>query len=294
MLFAGRRIAGEGNAGGRCLAHVAEHHGLNVDGGAPAFGNVVQAAISDGALVHPTREHRADRPPKLLARRLRERLAQFFLDPGLVKCDDLLPFGGSQFGIEFPAKRGLAVLQDFLEHVVVQPHDDVGIHLDEAAVAVIGKALVAGIGRKSLHRLVVEAEIENRVHHARHRGTGTRTDRDEQQLLRIAETAAGKLRYMVERGLDLGVERSRECLPVGIKPVAHLGGDGEPRRHRQAEAAHFGEIGALAAQQIPVASPPFGRSVAEGVNPFGHACSPGFGDEKDWRRRKLPPTLDAI
>ena len=72
-LLAGRRVAGEGDAGRRGLAHVAEHHGLHVDGGAPALGNVVQAAIGDGARVHPAREHRADRAPELLLRVLRER-----------------------------------------------------------------------------------------------------------------------------------------------------------------------------------------------------------------------------
>ena len=42
QLLAGRRIAGEGNAGGRGLAHIAEHHGLHVDRGAPAFRDIVQ------------------------------------------------------------------------------------------------------------------------------------------------------------------------------------------------------------------------------------------------------------
>ena len=74
-LLAGRRIAREGNAGRRGVAHVAEHHRLHVDRGAPAFRNVVQPAIGDGARVHPRAEHRADRAPQLLARVLRERLA---------------------------------------------------------------------------------------------------------------------------------------------------------------------------------------------------------------------------
>ncbi len=38
-------------------------------------GDVVQAAIGDGARVHPAAEHRADRAPELLLRVLRERLA---------------------------------------------------------------------------------------------------------------------------------------------------------------------------------------------------------------------------
>ena len=63
FFLAGRGIAREGDAGGRGLAHIAEHHGLHVDRGAPAFRNSVQAAIGDGALVHPRAEHRADGAP---------------------------------------------------------------------------------------------------------------------------------------------------------------------------------------------------------------------------------------
>ena len=48
-----RRIAREGDAGGAIVAHVAEHHGLHVDRGTPAFGDRMQAPVGDGALVHP-------------------------------------------------------------------------------------------------------------------------------------------------------------------------------------------------------------------------------------------------
>ena len=49
QLFAGGGIAGEGDAGGRGFAAIAEHHGLHRDGGAPVLGNVVQPAIGVGA-----------------------------------------------------------------------------------------------------------------------------------------------------------------------------------------------------------------------------------------------------
>ena len=88
QVRAGRRIAREGDAGGAIVAHVAEHHGLHVDRGAPALGNRMQAAIGDGALVHPRVEHRADRAPELLARLLRERLAGALLDDLLVLGHD--------------------------------------------------------------------------------------------------------------------------------------------------------------------------------------------------------------
>ena len=99
-LLAGRRIAGEGDAGRRGVAHVAEHHRLHVDRGAPAFRNVVQAAIGDGARVHPRAEHRADRAPELLVRVLRERLALLLAHALLVARDHVDPVVGGQFGVE--------------------------------------------------------------------------------------------------------------------------------------------------------------------------------------------------
>jgi hypothetical protein len=75
LFLAGRGIAREGDAGRRGLAHIAEHHGLHVDRGAPAFRNVVQPPIGDGALVHPGAEHRADRAPQLRVRILRKKIS---------------------------------------------------------------------------------------------------------------------------------------------------------------------------------------------------------------------------
>ena len=46
----------------------------------------------------------------------------------------------------------------------------VGIHLNEAAIGVVGEAAVARAAGEPLDSLVVEAEIEHRIHHARHRG----------------------------------------------------------------------------------------------------------------------------
>ena len=62
-IGAGRRVAGEGDAGGAIAAHIAEDHGLHIDGGAPGGGNIVQAAVNDGPLVHPGFKHRADGAP---------------------------------------------------------------------------------------------------------------------------------------------------------------------------------------------------------------------------------------
>ena len=63
LVGAGRRIAGEGDARGAAIAHIAEDHRLHVYRSTPVGGNVMEAAIGDGALVHPGTEHRANGAP---------------------------------------------------------------------------------------------------------------------------------------------------------------------------------------------------------------------------------------
>jgi hypothetical protein len=74
----------------------------------------------------------------------------------------------------------LGDLQRFLERAVIEAEHDVGIHLDEAAIAVPGEARVAGRGGEALDAGVVEAEVEDRVHHAGHGDAGAGADGDEQ------------------------------------------------------------------------------------------------------------------
>jgi hypothetical protein len=60
------------------------------------------------------------------------------------------PFGGADIGVELMAETGLLILKDFLEHLVVEPHDHIGIHLDEPAVAVEGKPFIARVAGHGL------------------------------------------------------------------------------------------------------------------------------------------------
>ena len=89
-LLAGGRVAGEGHAGAAVLAHVAEHHGLNVDGGAEVVRDLVDLPVEDRPGVVPGIEHRLDRQPELIGRVLGKIGAGLLLDDRLVLLDDLL------------------------------------------------------------------------------------------------------------------------------------------------------------------------------------------------------------
>ncbi len=168
----------------------------------------------------------------------------------------------------------LGDLQRFLEHVVLQAEDDVRIHLDEAAVAVPGEARVAGDCGEALDRRVVEAEVEDGVHHPRHGDAGAGADRDEQGIGRVAEALAANALDMGEAFRHFGAEAVGKRLPFGIVTGAHLGRDGEARGHGQADRGHLGEVGALAAEERLVARLAVRDSAAEAVDVAGHAVTP--------------------
>ena len=120
-------------------------------------------------------------------------VVELCLDQGLVAGDDLGPILGAKLRVELEAFEIFVVLEDLLEQVMVDAEHHVGIHLDEAAIGVVGEAAVGRAPRQALDGLIVEAEIEHRVHHARHRGAGARAHRHEQRIVHIAETRAGDL-----------------------------------------------------------------------------------------------------
>ena len=168
----------------------------------------------------------------------------------------------------------LVLLEDLLEVVMLDVEHDVGIHLDEAAIGIPSEAVVPGRLRERLDGVVVEAQIQHRVHHAGHGGARARAHRNQQRIRRVAEFAPGDRLDMSERRVDLGGEFVGVFAPVGVERRANLRGDGEAGRHGQAQIGHFGEVRAFAAEQIAHLRLAFGLAVAERVNPLGHGAIP--------------------
>jgi hypothetical protein len=103
----------------------------------------MQPAIGDGARVHPAAEDRADGAPQLRLRILREGCAGLVQHEVLIGLDHLLPLMGGQRGVLHHAGIDLGLFDDLLEAVVIDAEHDAAEHLDEAAIAVPGKAAVA-------------------------------------------------------------------------------------------------------------------------------------------------------
>ena len=258
---------------------VAKHHGLHIDRRAPGLGNVVQLAVDAGTVVVPALEHRDDGAPQLLPRVGREVAADAGTDQRLEARDQFLQIVGVERGVELHAALLLDHVDDDLERVMVllghglQAHHHVAVHLHKTAVGIPGKARVAGLARQSEYGLVVQAQVQDRVHHAGHGGARAGAHRQQQRVLRIAKAPAHLCLHRLHAGQHLVTDqRQHRVAPLLGEGRAGFGADGEAGRHRNAQTAHFGQVGALAAEQVLHLGCAFGAAAAKQVNVFLVAC----------------------
>ena len=263
-FLAAGRIAGEGDASGAGVAHVAEDHRLHVDGRAPIVGDAVFAPINDRAVVIPGTENGADRAPELGARILRKRFAGALLDQILEALHEFfqiidreLDVGEIVVAVTFV----LEVLDHALERLVIfarallHAHHDVAVHLQKTAIRIPGEARVVRLLRDDLDHGVVHPEVEDGVHHPGHGIARAGADRNEQRTLFVAEFLADRFLHLGERGLDLRLQSARVGAFVFGKIGADLGRDRESGRDRQTDPRHLSEVGAFAAQERLHAGP---------------------------------------
>ena len=257
-LLAGRRIARESHTGARLVAGVAKDHRLDVDGGAPLGRDVVFPAVNDRAIVHPRTEHGANSAIELLPGIGGKFFSGAVSDKLLETDHEFLEIVGGQFGIV--DVRVIALMLEVVDHdferfvIFVGPllhaHHDVAVHLDKAPIAIPGESFVlCGCGERK-NRVVVEAQIEDRIHHAGHGVARARPHGNQQRhLLLVAERRAHDLFDLGDAVLDHALQFFRVRLLVGVVIGADFGRDRETGRNGQTDAAHFGEVCAFAAEQ---------------------------------------------
>ena len=146
--------------------------------------------------------------------------------------------------------RRLRLLERVVEALAADLHHDPPEHLDEAPVGVPAEPLVVGQPDHALQGLLVQAEVQDRVHHPGHRELAPGADAHEQRVGRIAEALAGPPLDFLDGLEDVVPQPVGQPLAGGEVVVAGLGRDREPGRRRQPGDRHLGEPGALAAEQV--------------------------------------------
>ena len=166
----------------------------------------------------------------------------------------------------FAPWAALAASSSRVEALAGHLHDDAPEHLDEAPVGVPAEPLVAGQGDEAVQRGLVEAQVEDRVHHAGHGELGARPHAHQERVGGVAEALAGLRLDRLDRLEDVVPQPVGQLLAGGEVVVAGLGGDGEAGRDRQARVGHLGEAGALAAEQVAHPRVALGLAAPEGVD----------------------------
>ena len=250
LLLARGGITREGNARAGAVAGVAEGHLLDVDGSAPLVGDLVHHAVDVRARVIPAAEHGLDGLDELLVRVLREGLVLVVLVDLLEDGDKLLEIVGIQINVVRDALGGLHLVDLFLEQALRHAHDDVCKHLHKAAVAVVGKARVAGLLGQALNGRVVQAEVEDGVHHAGHGLTRPGAHGHQQGIFHVAELLAGDLLKTLDVRKDVRLDLRIDLTAVRIVLRAGFRRDREALRHRHTGRCHLRQTGTLAAKRV--------------------------------------------
>ena len=251
LLSAVGRVARKGDAGRGGLTLVAKSHSLDVDGSTELVGDAVLFAVDAGALVHPAAKDGLDGKAQLELRIMREDgLAAGDLELGiqggldviredaLEGLDKLLKVLGRKLGIDANTGDQAGLGQGVLEQVGINTHNDVGEHLDKAAVAIPGKTRILRLGDEPLNGVVVEAQVEDRVHHTGHGKWSARANRHEQRIIVVTELLA-------TAGLEVGLG-GNDLIECAFGPDvagtgvldASLAGNGKATGNRQADAGY--------------------------------------------------------
>ena len=259
FFLTGGGVAGESHAGAGGVAHIAVSHGLDIDCGAPRGGDVVHPAVVDGARVIPGAEDRFDGAHQLLSGVGGEVFLHHLFVSSFEEGDQLFHIGGSQLGVVLDAPFFLHLVDDPLKVGFGKLADHVGIHLDKPAVGIVGEPLVLGQGREALHHFIVEAQVEDGVHHAGHGSAGAGADRHHEGVFLGAKGFAGHLLQGFEVCKDLRFNFGGNGLAILIIAGAGLGGNGKALGNRHAQVGHLRQVGAFAAQQFPHFAVAFGK-----------------------------------
>ncbi len=244
-----RGVAGETHARTRTFVAVPEDHRLDVHRGSEVVGYAFAPAVSDGACAVPRPEHGFDRAAKLVVGILREWFSRVAPDYLLVGVGQIAEELRRDARVRGGTRELLRRIEKCVELFSGNVQDDPRVHRDEASVGVVCEALVASLLGEPFDRIVVEPEVEDRVHHAGHREFGSRANAHQQRVGRIADPLAHLVLEARSRLLELGVEAGRPAV-LHVR-AARVGGDREAMRYREPEhRRHLGQVGALATEEV--------------------------------------------
>ena len=243
------RVAREGHTRRRVITHVPEDHRLDIHTSTEVISDLVDAPIVTGTSTIPGAEHSGDRRTKLLLGILREIDPSISLDDLLEGLGNLNQLGSGEIGVLTLAMT-LRLIQHMLKALTFNAEHNLPEELDKTSVGICGKARILCQQGHSIPRSCVEAQVQYRVHHARHRELRTRAYRHEEWVGGITKCFARLRLNILQRLQGLLPKPIREGATNLVVGVTSLRRNREPWRYRNPGACHLRNTGALATKQV--------------------------------------------
>ena len=274
-VFTGSSIAAEANTRSRALAHITEYHSLNAYGSTPFVRNSLHLTIQDGAFVHPGVEYGTNGTPQLLVGTSREVFSGLFFHRSLELLHEFLKVFHLKLVIQLHAFSMFHIFYNSLERVYIflvhrlHTQHHVAIHLHETTVRVPCKACIARLTRQAFHHFVIQAKIQDSVHHARHGSACTRTNGNQQRILHITEFGTHQRLHMGNGLFNFILQQSNDfILPHFIIFRTNFCRYCKARRNRNPYKVHFCKVGTFPTQKVSHIGLSFCLAVTKGINSF--------------------------
>ena len=136
--------------------------------------NALATSIQPGAIGVPRVEHRLDSHRQLQVWILRKLSTSELDDHALVGGDERLQLTDGQVDVSGDMSADLRIIQGLLKVMSLKAENSLAEHLDESAIGIPRKALIARPLGQSQHAFVIEPDVQDGVHHPWHRESSTR------------------------------------------------------------------------------------------------------------------------
>ena len=263
-VLTGCRITGECNTGSGSRSHVTECHHLYVNSGSPGIRDIVVTTVYVCTRVVPGTEYGLYSLNQLLFCVCREVLADLLVVKHLVLLYKILQILCVQIYIVLNSLLSFLLVDELLKEALRNFHNYIREHLDESSVAVPCPARISGLFGHCLNNLLIQTQVQDGVHHTRHRCASSGTNGYKQRILDIAELLAGDLFHLAHVLSDLSKDLVIDLTAVLIVLGTSFCSNGKSLRNRKSQICHLSKVSAFTTEQLTHVFIAF----AEQVDPF--------------------------
>ena len=273
LVLTGCRITGKCNTGTGLFIQVTEYHRHYVNSGTPGIRDVVVTTIYVCTRVIPGTEYSLDSELELLYGIRREISTKLVLVFSLELLSKFLKVSCGKIDVVLNTTLFLHLVDQLLEVLLTNFHNDIREHLDESSVRVVYETLELRIrvaGDHSCNYIIVKTKVQDGIHHTGHGCTSTGTNRNKKGILKITELLTVLLFHPLNTFHGLSHNLIIDLTAILIVLCTCFRSDCETLGNRKTDFSHLSKVCTFTTEKVSHGHVSF----SEGIDPFCHLYFP--------------------